>query len=102
MVLSIVRSGLAGLGVLIAELFCIGKLDVVLSSTNQYPFVDIFSQATKSTAGGAVMVAMIIFLDPRSDNIVTMAATSRMVWAFSRDRRVPGWRLLPKVRIASS
>ncbi len=100
MVLSIVLNGLAGLGVLIAELFCLGNLDVVLSSTNQYPFIDIFSQATRSTAGSAVMVAIIIFVDLGA-TIGTMAAASRMLWAFSRDRGAPGWRFLSKVRIAS-
>ena len=96
LVWSVFLNGLAGFGVLIAVLLSLGNLDVVLSSTNQYPFIDVFSQATRSTGGSAAMVAIIIFVDLGA-TVGSMAAASRMLWAFSRDRGVPGWRFLSKV-----
>lgn len=71
-------NGLAGFGVLIAVLFSLANLDVVLSSTNRYPFIDVFSQAIRPAGGSAAMLAMIIFVDLGA-TVGSMAAASRML-----------------------
>ena len=99
MVASIVINGVLGFSMYTAVLFCIGDIDAVLTSNYGQPFIEVFVQATQSTAGSAVMVAVIIvtFI---GGCIGYIAAASRQLWSFSRDQGVPFWRELSKVRFA--
>lgn len=95
-VFCLIMNGAMGLGGIIALLFCIGDPNVVLGTNFTYPIIEIFKQGTKSVGGSAVMVALIIVVGLSLD-IGNMAAASRMLWSFARDRGVPGWRCISKV-----
>lgn len=100
-VFCLIMNGAMGLGGIIALLFCIGDPNVVLGTNFTYPIIEIFKQGTKSVGGSAVMVALIIVVGLSLD-IGNMAAASRMLWSFARDRGVPGWRCISKVLISTS
>jgi len=93
---SIILNGLLGFGMLIAVLFCIGDLDAALNSPTQYPFMEIFYQATGSTAGATTMIIIIVVLQICA-TIACLAGSSRMTWSFARDHGLPGWRMLRRV-----
>ncbi|KAL9072687.1 MAG: hypothetical protein Q9161_003396 [Pseudevernia consocians] len=95
-VFGLIMNGSIGFGIIIATLFCIGDPNAIANTSYQYPFIAIFVQATKSTGGSAVMVALIILVGLGLD-IGIMAAASRMLWSFARDKGVPGWRHISKV-----
>ena len=96
-VYGLIMNGAIGFGSVIAVLFCIGDPDAISNSKfTTYPFIAIFEQATRSKGGSAVMVALILLVGLGLD-IGIMAAASRMLWSFARDRGVPGWRYISKV-----
>jgi choline transport protein len=101
MFISIVFNGALGLAALIAALFCADDLDGALSSPTNFAFMAIFQQSTQSVAG-AMAMSIIIFLMQLFAAIGVMAAASRMLWAFARDRGVPGWRILMEVRFLAA
>ena len=95
-VFGLIMNGSIGFGIIIAVLFCIGDPNAIANTSYQYPFIAIFVQATKSKGGSAVMVALILLVGLGLD-IGIMAAASRMLWSFARDKGVPGWRHISKV-----
>ena len=98
---SIVLNGIVGLSMFIAILFCIGDLDAAVNSDFIYPFIEVLLQATRSVAGTAVIIAILIIVD-LGLVIGVVAASSRMLWSFARDRGVPGWRQISKVNFRST
>ncbi|KAI1909677.1 hypothetical protein LOZ58_005006 [Ophidiomyces ophidiicola] len=94
--LTLVINGTLGFGMIIAVLFCTGNLEAAIESPTGFPFMEIFRQATNSTAGAATMASIITAL-AMCANVGFLASASRMLWSFARDRGVPGWRLLSKV-----
>ena len=94
--ISLFINGSIGFAMLIAELFCLQDPESLLAMGLQYPFIQIFLQSTRSTVGTALLVAINIF-NQIGLNIGNVAAASRMLWSFSRDRGVPGWRYLNQV-----
>lgn len=100
-VISIFLNGTLGLGMALALLFCIGDIDAALETPTGYPYMQIFYQAVQNLPGAAVMVSIVIFLSLCA--LVGQAASaSRQLWAFSRDRAVPGWRYLQRVNSKSA
>ena len=93
---SLVLNGCLGFGMLIATLFCLGDIEAALESPTGYPFMEIFYQATGSRAATAVMAAIVTSLTI-SATVGSLASSSRVFWSFSRDRGIPGWRILSKV-----
>lgn len=89
-------NGMIGLAMYIAVLFCLGDLESITESTYIYPFIAELQQATQSTAGTAIIMAVILVVDIGL-NIGVVVASSRMLWSFARDRGVPGWRWISKV-----
>lgn len=90
-------NGTLGFGMLIATLYSIGDIDAALAENPQYPFMAIFLHAVGgSTAGAAVMAAIIIIMS-FSATTGCLASTSRIYWAFARDRGLPGWAVLRKI-----
>ena len=81
---------------MIGLLFSIGDPDTILNAPYEYPFAAVFLQATKSVVGSAIMTMIIIILQSAAV-IAVLATASRMLWAFARDKGVPGWRSLSKV-----
>ncbi|KAL4786854.1 amino acid/polyamine transporter I [Aspergillus varians] len=94
--LSVLINGLLGFGMLLALLFCLGDISAALASPTGYPFMEIFLQGTGSVGGAATMSAIIIVVCICATTGM-MAATSRQLWSFSRDRGVPGWRIWSQV-----
>lgn len=82
-----------GIVMLITMLFCIGPLDAVLGS--DVPYLILF-QNTGSNAL-AYFLMILLFLLISLGNITALAATSREVWAFSRDKGFPFSRWISKV-----
>ena len=101
MILSVLINGLLGFGMLVATLFCLGDVDKITSTPpTQYPFIAIYAQAAGSNAGGVGMVAVILFLCFCA-TMTTLAASSRMMWSFARDRGLPFSDYLSRVGLAS-
>ncbi|KUJ13411.1 choline transport protein [Mollisia scopiformis] len=96
MFISITFNGVLGLAALIATTLCADDLDAALNSPIGIPFIAIFLQTTQSVAGSMIMSVILLLMQVFAA-IGIMAATSRMLWAFARDRGVPGWRTLIKV-----
>ncbi|WEW55541.1 hypothetical protein PRK78_000972 [Emydomyces testavorans] len=94
--LTLVINGSLGFAMIIAVLFCTADLDAALHTPIGFPFMEIFLQATHSTAGAATMASIITAL-AMCANVGFLASASRMLWSFARDRGVPGWRILSKV-----
>ena len=84
-------NGIFGLGILLAVVYALGDIDAALGSRTGlvgYPFLDILKNGIDSTCGAARMGAVIIFMQIFG-NVADMAAASRMLWDFSRDKAVP-------------
>lgn len=88
-------NGVLGLAMLIATMYCVGDIDVALAENPSYPFMAIFRNAVGSTAGAAVMSAIVVVMS-FSATTGCLASTSRLYWAFARDRGLPGWQFLMK------
>ena len=96
-VLSYFYNGLLGFGMLLALLFARGDLSTLENPPSGYAFIEIYYQATHSTAGTAVMVSFVLIMQFCA-TVSVQTSASRMLWSFSRDRGVPGWKLLRKVK----
>lgn len=96
LMLSVFINGLLGFSMLIATLFCIGNLDQVLNSPTGYPFMAIFYQSTGSVAAATVM-SCVLYVMSVAATCGMLASGSRVFWAFSRDRAVPGHRWWSRV-----
>ncbi|KAJ5746115.1 choline transport protein [Penicillium odoratum] len=94
--LSVLINGALGFGMLLAMLFCLGDMSEALESATGYPFMSIFLQATGSVAGTAVMCSIITTMGITT-SVGMLASASRQLWAFARDRGIPGWRVWSQV-----
>lgn len=99
MMLGIFLNGVLGFGMLVALLFCLGDLTTVLNTSTGFPFMAIFQQGVRSTAGATAMSAVITVLTICA-TISVVASASRMTWSFARDRGIPGWSFISKVCFA--
>lgn len=97
MVMGVLINGALGFGMLVATVFCLGDIDKITSTPpTQYPFMAVFAQAAGSSAGGAGMVAVILFMFICA-TMTAMASSSRMIWSFARDRGLPFSEYLSRV-----
>jgi choline transport protein len=96
MIAGIIINGCLGFGMLLTVLFCAGDLTAAFGSPTGFPFLEIMVQATGSIGGTSTMAAVIVIIAFVA-TIGTSTAASRQLWAFSRDRGVPGWSVLSKV-----
>ena len=99
MVLSIGVNGILGFGMILTVLYygpTGDALQAALDSPTGSPFEAIFAYAAGSVAGGIGLSVIVGFMTGMA---VTNAftAASRELWAFSRDRGVPGSTTLSKV-----
>ena len=95
-VFSIVLNGFLGFGIALALIFCIGDIDAALNTKTDFPFIEIFYQAVQDITGAALMTSLIITLSLCA-TVGIVASASRQLWAFSRDRAVPGWEHIQRV-----
>ena len=93
----ILINGSLGFAMILAILFRAGDIDQALAENPAYPFMAIFKHAVNSTSGAAIMVSLMMIL-AISSTVGLLASSSRVFWAFSRDKGLPGWRILSKVR----
>lgn len=99
MILSILINGVLAFGMLLAILFASGNLQNLLQDApNGYPFITIFANTVGSNAGATGMTAIIVVLELCS-TMGALAAASRMMWSFARDRGLPGHTHLSKVSL---
>ena len=99
MVFTTVLNGALGFAMVVAVLFVTIDIESALESTTGslgFPYMDIFLSATGSHAGASVMISILIIITI-SATVAFVATTSRLIWAFSRDRGFPGWRHVSKV-----
>lgn len=82
-------------------IFTLGDVDSVLNTATYNPWIQLFYNATQSYAGTNAMVAIVIIL-LTACCISEVATASRQIWAFARDRGLPGHDWLMKVRTYSS
>lgn len=98
LMLSVGINGCLGFGMIIAMMFCTGSdLGGTLGKITGYNFMGIFMEATGSLSGSLTMCAIVIIIYACS-LMGLLAAASRQLWSFSRDRGVPGWRWWSRVR----
>ncbi|KAI9041300.1 amino acid transporter [Aspergillus affinis] len=101
MVLSILINGLLGFGILIAFLFTAGDLSALIQSNAAYPFMDILANSTKSKGAAIVLSSMMAILQACA-GVGAISSGSRMLWSFSRERAIPGWRWIRQVNSRTS
>ncbi len=89
-------NGSLGFGMMLTMLFCSGDIDAALEANPSFPFIAIFHNAVQSVSGAAAMAALVMILSTCCA-VGTLASSSRVFWAFSRDRGLPGWRTLSQV-----
>lgn len=89
-------NGLMVFLMLITYCFCLTDLAEAFHSPTGYPFIAVFANATGSAAGAAGITSLMIVLIVLS---VTnyMAASSRQVFAFGRDKGLPFYTWISKV-----
>ncbi|KAF2858612.1 hypothetical protein K470DRAFT_220893, partial [Piedraia hortae CBS 480.64] len=98
MMISAVLNGILGVAMLITFCFCITDLEEqVLNAQTDYPIIDILYSVTKSKAGTCVLVSLLIYLN-FIGCVGVVVASSRQLWAFSRDNGVP---FSAKIKIVS-
>ena len=93
-------NGILGFAILLVVLFVTVDIDGVLASPTGllgFPFMQVFYDATGSLAGASVMICIIIVMDICAA-IAFLATSSRIVFAFGRDRGLPFWRTMSTVR----
>ena len=95
-IISLVINGALGFGMLIVTLFSLTNVDGALKSPTGFPFMEIFLNSTGSVAGATVMASILVVMQYAA-NVGLLAAASRMLWSFARDRGLPGWKYLMHV-----
>lgn len=89
-------NGSLGFGMMLTMLFRSGDIDEALKANPSFPFIAIFYNAVQSVSGAATMAAFVMILSTCCA-VGTLASSSRVFWAFSRDRGLPGWSALSQV-----
>lgn len=97
LMLSVLVNGCLGFGMLVAVLFCVGNFEAALNSRTGYPFMEIFYEASNSLPGSLLMCSIVLVIYCCS-LMGLLAAASRQLWSFSRDKGVPGWHWWNQVR----
>jgi choline transport protein len=95
LITTLLINGSFGFAMIIATLFCMGDLDAALAEDSHYPFMPIIRRALDSTAGGVILSSIIVVMTFIAAT-GCIASSSRVYWAFARDRALPGWRFLSK------
>jgi choline transport protein len=95
-VLTLVINGTMAFLIMVVSLYCITDLDAVLNTATGFPIIEIFYQATGSTAAATIMDVMMMVVQV-SCSFCLLAAASRLAWSFSREQGFPGSHFLSKV-----
>lgn len=76
--------------------FTLGNIDDILASPTGTPYIQVFYNATQSKAATTAMVSMVIVVSIAC-NLTNNATASRQLYAFARDKGVPGSAWLSKI-----
>ena len=104
MLTTTVINGALGFAIVIAVLFVTTDITAALESPTGalgYPVMQIFNDAMGSKAGASVLIVILTIMCIAA-TIAFAATVSRLVWAFARDRALPGWRSVSKVCLSSN
>lgn len=88
MVGSVLVNGILGLIYCIVLLYSLPDLDAVLTSPTGFPFMQVFLETTRSSAGATVM-SLIPCLIAVAANAAGLTSTSRTFWSLARDNATP-------------
>ena len=75
-------------GLLLSYLFSMPDVQASIDSPTGFPFIYVFHQALKNTAGSTVLVVVILVLLIMI-TISSLASASRQTFAFARDNGLP-------------
>lgn len=81
---------------LITAFFCINDFDAVANTPTGVPLIQIFYEATRNKVATCILASLITVILLVCANSI-MAETSRALWAFARDRGLPGSGTISKV-----
>lgn len=95
---SMILNGALGFAILLVTMFGLGDINIALNSPTKYPFIEIFTQATGSSGGGTGMTVVIVTM-VFAATIGFTATSSRMIWAFARDKGLPFSAFLSQVSL---
>ena len=95
-VYTLLINGIMAFVFMVVSLYCITDLDAVLDTPTGFPIIEIFYQATKSTAAATIMDVMMMSIQVTC-SFCLLAAASRLAWSFSREEGFPGAKTLAKV-----
>lgn len=98
MISAVVINGVLAFGWIIALLFSIGDVEAALKSPTGYPIIEIFYQATGSVGAATAMMCAIITVAFFAV-LGILASTSRLTWAFARDKGLPFSNFFAHVRM---
>lgn len=96
MIIGTVVNGGLGWVMVITLCFCLGDLDSVLSSPTGMPFIQVFLNATGSTAAATAMTVFVL-IPMVVSNLSAVSTASRQCFAFARDAGLPFSPWLSKV-----
>ncbi|RGP60207.1 amino acid permease [Fusarium sporotrichioides] len=85
---SVVLNGIIGLAYVMMLGFSAGSLTTILDTRTGFPFMVIFSEATRSNAFTTVLVLFPVMI-AMAASVAGLTSTSRTLWAFSRDDGTP-------------
>jgi choline transport protein len=85
---SVLINGIMAFGFMLVLLFFIGDVDAALNTPTEFPSIQIFYEATKSTKAATAMQCGITVIGLMS-SIGVVASVSRLTWAFARDGGLP-------------
>lgn len=88
MIGTILLNGVLGFAIVVTFLFCIGDVEKALGTNTGYSYIEVFYAATNSRVGASVMAAIPAALVICA-SFGFLASSSRLTWAFARDKGVP-------------
>lgn len=97
MVWTLILNGSTGLIMVITFAFCIPDIDMALTPTYNFTYIDVFFNQTNSRAGASIMTA-ILTLMTLCATISAVATASRQLFAFARDNGLPWASFISRVR----
>ena len=93
-------NGILGFGTLLAMLYVTVDIETVLESPTGklgYPFMQVVLDSVGSYGGATVMISIVIAMFVFAV-VAFLATASRIVFAFGRDKGLPNWQTMAKVR----
>lgn len=90
-------SGGLAFGISIAILFSVGDLKTILTTSTNYPIIEIVYTATGSKAATTAIIVALMLTSVFS-TFGLLASASRLTWALARDRAFPFSNFFERVR----